>query len=99
VKSSPHGLRLLKNLFQFTFTDNNCAGERVVVGATVVEVVVVVGSALVATVDAALDTCDTASLELQLAMRSEPATAATKITEHDPRLLSFKQTAISGKYR
>ncbi len=99
VKSGPHGFRLLKNLFQFTFTASNCAGERVVVGATVVEVVVVVGSALVATVDAALGAWVAASLELQLAMRSEPATTAAKITEHDPRLVGFKRTAISGQYR
>ena len=97
VKSGPHGLRLLKNLFQFTFTDNNCAGERVDVGATVVEVVVVVGSALVATVATTLDTCEVTSLELQLAVSNETATTRAKITERDPQLVSFTRTAILGQ--
>ena len=97
VKSGPHGFRLLKNLFQSTFTDNNCAGERVVVGATVVEVVVVVGSALVATVGTTLDTCEVTSLEPQLAVSNETATTRAKITERDPQLVSFTRTAILGQ--
>ena len=97
VKSGPHGFRLLKNLFQFTFTDNNCAGERVVVGATVVEVVVDVDDATVGSVGTTLDTCEVASLEPQLVVSNEAATTRAKITERDPQLVSFTRTAILGQ--
>ena len=99
VKSGPHGFRLLKNLFQFTFTASNCAGERVVVGATVVKVVVDVDvdNATVGSVGTTLDTCEVASLEPQLAVSNETATTREKITEHDPQLVSFTRTAILGQ--
>ena len=97
VKSGPHGLRLLKNLFQFTFTAINCAGERVVVGATVAEVVVDVDDATVGSVGTTLDTCEVASLKPQLAVSNETATTRAKITERDPQLVSFTRTAILGQ--
>ena len=97
VKSGPHGFRLLKNLFQFTFTASNCAGERFVVGATVVEVVVDVDDATVGSVGTTLDTCEVTSLELQLAVSNETATTRAKITERDPQLVSFTRTAILGQ--